>query len=695
MMDIFSIDFEATASLLVQAVYSLRYEIMCSLVFFAIWFVGSVAGASEKKSKPRPLGKHSAQVPEKPEKRLPTGNRQSPAPRTSARPISQGVDLSEECATTGGSTAPLQATMKSLDPALLCDPAWVVQQVPQLCRVQVQHALTVYHAAIQAGLRLEDIPLHECRQLFVTLVTSSIRICQMDEAMLLLKDLRKYGIGVTVSLFASVAKLCTSKHLFADCLAIYDFVTEDATFSLTDKSVWSCLLFCAIEARAYQRCDYFFGRLKACGTPSHKDYGNMVRLASLHGDWQLSLRLIQEMRNNKIEVDSVIHNTALATCVSADQVDQGRMLLEEMVKSDGVADVITYNTLMKGYAKAGRMEHCFELFELLQQRNIAPSQVTYGILLDGCINENLLDRAAQVFNQMVSGGCPMNTVLFTTLIKGFARAGDVDQAMKVYEQMRSERSVPPDLITFSILIKANCDSDRLEEALKLLEAMLGLGLRPDEVVFNNLLAGCARQVNAELGKRLYADMIASGIRPSNATFSILIRLYHQCKLLDEAVEMLRVEPGAHKVDPEPRLYLQLIQSCIRERQGRRAVDVYEMLVERTVPTVAAHSSMINTCVKLNMYDTAAEILSKAAEHGGRVDAGDANSLLDGAVKKRKFQVASECAESMFKLGLAADPKLLSQVKRLPGGPSSNNNRQQANGPNARSHARMSAAWSEQ
>merc|ERR1719281_1422973 len=134
--------------------------------------------------------------------------------------------------------------------------------------------------------------------------------------------------------------------------------------------------------------------------------------------------------------------------------------------------------------------------------------------------------------------------------------------------------------------------------------MIELNLRPDEVVFNNLLSGCARQANAELGKRLYTDMLASGIRPSNATFSILIRLYHQCKLLEDAVEMLRYEPEKNKVDPEPRIFLQLIQSCIRERQGRRAVDVYEMLVAHSMPTAAAHSSMINTCIKLNMYDTA-------------------------------------------------------------------------------------------
>mmetsp|Transcript_66359 Transcript_66359/g.115476 ORF Transcript_66359/g.115476 Transcript_66359/m.115476 type:complete len:682 (-) Transcript_66359:72-2117(-) len=671
--DIFFIDFESAASVLLQAAHSLRYELTCGVVLFALWFMGTLTGLPTDRRKL--ISKLGVQEPEK---RSPMEERQwtTPRSRPQARYTRTTPDLNRDLSA-AHSTADLISHLNSMDQALLCDPSWVVQQVTQLCRAHFQHALAVYRTALKAGLKLQDVPPAQCQQIFATLVISSIRINHMNEVILLLKDLRHAGLGVSASLFASISKLCTSKHLFAECLRIYDFVAEDSTFSLTDKSIWSCLLFCAIESRAYQRCEHFFGCLKACGTPSHKDYGNMVRLASLHGDWQLSLRLIQEMRSGGVEIDCVIYNTSLATCVSADQVDQGRMLLEDMVKAQGVADVITYNTLMKGYAKAGRMSECFELFELLQKRNLAPSQVTYGILLDGCINDNLLDKAAKVFNDMVSGGCAMNTVLFTTLIKGFARAGEVDQAMKVYQQMRAERSVPPDLITFSILIKSNCDFDRLDKALKLLEAMLELGLKPDEVIFNNLLAGCTRQSNAELGKRLYADMIASGIRPSNATFSILIRLYHQCKMLEEAVEMLRKEPALHKVDPEPRLFLQLIQSCIRERQGRRAVEVYEMLVAKSMPAVVAHSSMITTCIKLNMFDTAAEILAKAAECGARVDAGDANSLLEGAVKKKKFAVGATCVVSMELLGITPDPRWLAQMNGLP---PSDSERQQANKP---------------
>jgi len=327
-----------------------------------------------------------------------------------------------------------------------------------------------------------------------------------------------------------------------------------------------------------------------------------------------------------------------------------------METDGGLADVVTYNTLMKGYARSGCIEDCFALFDKLHKMDISPSQVTYGILLDCCINENQVERAMEVFNNMTKGGCPLNTILYTMLIKGFTRSGDVEQAMNVYRQMKTERSIAPDLITFSILIKANCDSDRPKIALQLLEEMIALGLKPDEVVFNNLIAGCARQSNAQLGKQLYEDMVASGIRPSNATFSILIRLLYQCRLLEDAVELLKTEPAKHNVEPEARLFLQLMQSCIRERQGKRTIEVYMMLSEHSVGTAAMHSSVFGTCMKLNMYDTAAEIFRVAAEKNARVDARDANMLVEGAFKKGKTQIVESCIASMRALGHHVDAK---------------------------------------
>jgi len=276
--------------------------------------------------------------------------------------------------------------------------------------------------------------------------------------------------------------------------------------------------------------------------------------------------------------------------------------------------------------------------------------VTYGIILDGYINENQVEKAADVFEAMKLQGCQMNTVLYTTLIKGFARAGQVEKATKIYHQMRSERGTHPDLITFAVLIKANCDIGRLQSAMDLRDAMNELGLKPDEVVFNNLLSGCAKEGNALLGQQIYQDMKAAGVRPSNATFSIMNQLYAQCKLLDEAVEMLRTEPKLHGVKPEARIYSQLALSCLRVRQGRRAVEVHAMMLENTVPTAAVHRTLLLMCIRLNMLETAAEILGVAVAAGARVDISDAAELMDAALKRKKDACAEACKEAMLKLG---------------------------------------------
>merc|ERR1719321_865934 len=149
-------------------------------------------------------------------------------------------------------------------------------------------------------------------------------------------------------------------------------MSKKVDFTVSDKTVWSCLLFCSIAVRAYNRCAFFFEQLKSCGMPSQKDYGNMVRLGSLQGDWQLSLHLIKEMQEAAVDIDSVIYNTALATCVVAGQVDEAKGLLEGMEHTAGLADVVTYNTLMKGYAKTGCMDQCFQIFERLKSKGINP-----------------------------------------------------------------------------------------------------------------------------------------------------------------------------------------------------------------------------------------------------------------------------------------------------------------------------------
>mmetsp|Transcript_34963 Transcript_34963/g.63845 ORF Transcript_34963/g.63845 Transcript_34963/m.63845 type:complete len:630 (-) Transcript_34963:35-1924(-) len=622
-----SFDFDATLNFGIQTLYVLRTELTFGLILALLAIVTRTAGLWVAPST--------------------TTKKAAPSKFTeSSRPT-----------VTGRSTFGVRAS-KGLGPS---PPADLAAEVAVLCRVQPTKAIGRYKEEVARGFNIGDMPPSTCLQLMTELVLAAIRSNMPEQAVELVNDLRRRGPTPTSAMLASVVKMCASKRCFSTGLRCYDLLSKSIPMDEIDKSVWSCLLFCALEVKAHTRCWFFFDRVKASGPPSSKDLGNMVRAAAAGGNMRQALDLFAEMRQMGHDIDSFVCNTLVAALVQEDWVEAAASLVKDI---PDVTDPITYNTLMKGFSRAQSMDRCFEIFEEMRTKGIKPSEVTYGILLDGCVNLDMTDKAADIFEMMKQEGCPMNCVLYTTLMKGFARAGKLDQAMKVYEQMKEAHLL--DVITFSILIKASCDAGRLEAGLQLLEEMVTLGFQPDEVVFNNLLSGCANEGNIALGKRLYADLIKVK-KPSTATFSILLRLYAKCKLYDEAIELLKIEPLMHQVEVEERLYIQLFQTFARERQGRRCVEVFALMCEPgryPKPSASVVGTLLKTCVKLNMYQTAVEILELAATRGLKVQAVEANSVLEGSLRKKKASWARACLQSMVHLGLTPDAALASQAHSM-------------------------------
>eukprot|EP00929_Paragymnodinium_shiwhaense_P029747 TRINITY_DN16992_c0_g1_i4.p1 TRINITY_DN16992_c0_g1~~TRINITY_DN16992_c0_g1_i4.p1 ORF type:complete len:614 (-),score=108.24 TRINITY_DN16992_c0_g1_i4:86-1927(-) len=512
--------------------------------------------------------------------------------------------------------------------------------VSQLKRLQDTRGLDLYKTAMESGsLDLRKVAKDDISLITSQLVAAAVRGGREAEALQIFSDLRSCGLKIEEGLLTSALKLCASRSLFDDCLSLYDYVVADGSLKLTDRSAWSSLLYCALEANQTARCMEFYSQLKRCATPSAKDFGSMLRVAQVDGDCQLAIGLLDDLPSAGIEASS-IYNSVLSICCEREELDAAFELLDRMedapAESGIVADTITYNVLMKACARSGDVELCRSTFERMRHQGVTPSSVTYGILLDGVINSTSASNAIGViFDQILTDGCQLNTVLCTTLIKGFTRAGELDRALEVYSLMKKNSEMLPDMVTYSTLIKGLCDDRRLETALQLLQEMREAGLAPDEVVYNSLFSGCRMGGNIQLCKKLYSVMVSSGIKPTDAIFSNLICLYAQCRCLGEAIELLSREPVIHGVVPAPRVFVQLISSCIRERQGRRAIHCYDLLTSHHTPQADAHHTMLNLCLRLNMFDTAAAILVAATRRGAPVDGSDVRQVVETATRKQK------------------------------------------------------------
>merc|ERR1719214_548489 len=185
---------------------------------------------------------------------------------------------------------------------------------------------------------------------------------------------------------------------------------------------------------------------------------------------------------------------------------------------------------------------------------------------------------------MKPDGCVPNTVIYTSLIRGFARSKQPERALGIYKEMRSQgvecsnvtfnsvldviarhvsepseiqlvlddmraSHIRPDVVTYSILIKASCAAGNLGNAMSLFEQLKQENLVLDEIAFNSLLNGCSKNNKVSYAETVFQSMQDLKVRPSNVTFSILVKMYGRAKMLDKAIGILDLMEREYKERP--------------------------------------------------------------------------------------------------------------------------------------------------
>jgi len=347
-------------------------------------------------------------------------------------------------------------------------------------------------------------------------------------------------------------------------------------------ALWSLLLYSAVEAGASERCQVFFGQLRVHAIPSGNDFVNMVRCcAQSHNGAGLD-RMLAELSELPRETDAFTWNRALAACAS----EHGCLALAESLVAHKpcheAMDTVTYNTFMKCYARAGMLPRCFELHDEMKNRGLQPNEETFGILVDVCVEMGELDKAKQMFEDLYQSGIHMKKVHCTSFIKGLVHARRMDDARAVLSEMARSPACPPDIVTYTTLVKAYVTMGDFAAATEMLQQMSEGGLQPDSFLCNNMLAGClTHMLKASDVRRVWNKLQGLGMKPTTMTVSIYLNALAQHGEdlgFEFALETL-VVPGliCSGVD-EVRLFVQPIQACIRGGNSSKALETYLALV---------------------------------------------------------------------------------------------------------------------
>jgi pentatricopeptide repeat protein len=498
---------------------------------------------------------------------------------------------------------PVRRTTKKQSPEEL---AAVIQE---LCCTHFTRALRLYRDMVKNG---NDLTIVD-ETFYMVLVESAIRVGKRDVAMEVLKRMHTNGMLPSLGFLQSVLKLLCARKFHQECTAVFDlFEPSD------DQVVYSCLSLAAAENNDTENAKKFLDLNAKFFSVSGRDYLPYLRALNRLGKWEEAVVTLHQMLDKQLEVDPVCLNTVISACVDAGEheaVDRVATEVIEHQKKYGmvIMDIVSYNTRLKAAARSRDIRKCFSILDEINSAQLVADDVTFSTLLDVCIDEDDHEMASLALEQMSESGVTMNCVLLTTMIKGFVRTKNLSKAVALFETMRGENSVvKPDMITYSILIKAHCDAGDMTEALRLLEAMLQEGNDVDDVVFTHLIDGCSQTTNHVLAEKLWNDMFHAGIKPSIFTIIAIVRVWCRSGLCERAWHLITTMEERFRKKPTLVLYTTLISGLFRQKNCKDAMTAYYRAIEEFETDGQLMNIVLVGLADAKKYDELIQISHEAA-----------------------------------------------------------------------------------
>lgn len=449
-------------------------------------------------------------------------------------------------------------------------------------------------------------------ELFSSFIQSAIRVGKVDVVDRMLRAMRRHQLKPSHQFWQTTLKMLSSRKHFSSCLSAYGLFGKQIP---CDKIVFSCLVNASLEVGVPERAASMLERYEEAGVDI-KDYVLFFRTYVALNDADAAEKCFRKLGP---ECTTLMLNLLLLTCVNSKDAARAHRILEEahgLEETGGqeskMVDIVSYNTVIKGYAQASEPTKCFDCLHEMMRRKLEPDDITFGTLLDACIVDNDMGAANEVVSLLMDRNRPMDTVMSTLFIKGLVRANCLPKAMDLYEEMKRREGAHPDIVTYSVLIKALVDQHELEKALSLLEDLRKAGLEADDIILTHLLEGCRHSSQHALGKNLFDDMMAAGVKPSEFTLVTMLKLHGRCGAHEEARELVKTWEDTYALKPSVIHFTCIMSGCLRTKKYDEAWMAYELMCDKGVaPDATTITTLLPGVVAAQQWDRVLILVRRA------------------------------------------------------------------------------------
>ncbi|MCO5556417.1 hypothetical protein L7F22_009966 [Adiantum nelumboides] len=296
-------------------------------------------------------------------------------------------------------------------------------------------------------------------------------------------------------------------------------------------------------------------------------WASVLARCSEHCNLDYALNLFDMMWQWKAKLNNVIYSSILKICTSACSLQNGRLIHENVIRNRFETDVIVGNKLVDMYAKIGFIEEAHRVFSLLPNRDnvswsaiitgyvehglnttalelyeksqdhrVEPTEATLLSILKACGSLGAIARGRLIHDQIIRDDTRQGAALGSSLLNMYAKCGRLQEARKVLDKLPRQ-----DVIAWGALVAGYTRNGHSESAVQAFKDMQVLSLKPDEVMFTNILAACSHTGLVQEGSFHFKSVIEKyDMLPSMEQVSCMIDILGRSGNLREAEDMYLV-----------------------------------------------------------------------------------------------------------------------------------------------------------
>ncbi|CAM0904087.1 unnamed protein product [Alopecurus aequalis] len=234
------------------------------------------------------------------------------------------------------------------------------------------------------------------------------------------------------------------------------------------------------------------------------------------------------------EMKLIVGNAVLDMYVKCEKLDLARRVFDRLLERD----IVSWTVMISGLVHCRLPSGALEVFNAMQTSGVKPDKVVLSTVLSACASLGALESGKWVHEYIERKGIEQDVHVGTSLVDMYAKCGCFENSLSVFCKMPVKN-----VSSWNALINGFALHGHGREALEYFGRMVASGLPPNEVTFIIVLGACCHTGLVQEGLLLFQSMKKSyNLSPWEEHYGCMVDLLGRAGLIQEAYGLIKVMP---------------------------------------------------------------------------------------------------------------------------------------------------------